>query len=394
MQSRRAQGVPVVKMNRDIGMIQPSLLDQSSTVRNGEELDSAGLESYLLSQLPTCSAPLIIEQFPRGFSNLTYLLRLGEQELVLRRPPFGANIKSAHDMGREYRILNALHPVYPKAPKPLLYCEDEAILGAPFYVMERVQGVILRTRIPKEMAIAPAQMRQLSEGLIDTLVELHAVDYQSAGLGDLGRPAGYVARQVSGWIKRYANARTDDLPEMEEAARWLTEQLPTIPDDGANATLIHNDFKYDNVIINPNIINPQIPTQDSQPSIGDSQFIRAVLDWEMATIGDPLMDLGTTLGYWAEADDPAELRNFGITITPGNLSRREIVERYATKSGRDVSNILFYYVFGLFKIGVIIQQIYFRYRQGHTKDERFATLDRLVAACGQSAIRAIKSRMI
>ena len=375
-------------------MREVAILDQPSAVRMGEELEIAALEGYLLANLPDASTPLIIEQFPRGFSNLTYLLRLGEQELVLRRPPFGANIKSAHDMGREYRILNALHPVYPKAPKPLLYCEDEAILGAPFYVMERVQGVILRTHIPNDLTIAPVQMRQLSEGLIDTLAELHAVDYQSAGLGDLGRPAGYVSRQVSGWIKRYANARTDDLPEIEEAARWLTEKLPTIPDDGATATLIHNDFKYDNVIITPDITNPQMLTQNSQSSIGNSQLIRAVLDWEMATIGDPLMDLGTTLGYWAEADDLAELRNFGITITPGNLARREIVERYAAKSGRDVSAILFYYVFGLFKIGVIIQQIYYRYRQGYTKDERFATLDRLVAACGKSAIRAIESRTI
>lgn len=368
-------------------MTEETILDQPKTVRSGEELNAPALESYLRAHLDSTDGTLRIEQFPRGFSNLTYLLRFGSQELVLRRPPFGANIKGAHDMGREYRILSALHPVYRKAPKPLLYCEDETILGAPFYVMERVQGVILRTHIPSHLQIAPPQMRQLSEALVDTLAELHAVDYRAAGLGDLGKPEGFVTRQVSGWIKRYANARTDELPAMEQAASWLTESLPIIPDHGQNATLIHNDFKFDNVVINAAALteHPQSIPQFIP------QFISAVLDWEMATIGDPLMDLGTTLGYWAEADDLAELRNFGITSTPGTLSRLEFVERYAGQSGRDMSNILFYYVFGLFKIGVIIQQIYYRYRQGYTKDERFATLDRLVWACGESAVKAIQS---
>ncbi|MFN8441368.1 MAG: phosphotransferase family protein [Caldilineaceae bacterium] len=369
-------------------MTEPRFLDRSSPVRTGEELDLSRLETYLLTNLPTASAPLTIEQFPRGYSNLTYLLRLGDRELVLRRPPFGVNIKSAHDMGREYRILSALHPVYRKAPKPLLYCSDLEILGAPFYVMERVPGIILRTRIPDGLTIKPEQMRQLSEALVDTLVELHAVDYNTAGLHTLGKPEGYVGRQVTGWIQRYANARTDDLPEMEAATRWLSEQLPTIPDDGQSAALIHNDFKYDNVIINPAALS-----NNPQSAINNLQSISAVLDWEMATIGHPLMDLGTTLGYWAEADDEPALRNFGITALPGNLTRRQFVDRYARLSGRNIDAIGFYHVFGLFKIGVIIQQIYARYKQGATQDPRFATLDQLVVACGKTAVRAMSGEM-
>ncbi len=361
------------------------IYDQASAIRKGETLDSESLQIYLHANLKHVSGSLTIEQFPRGFSNLTYLLKLGEQELVLRRPPFGVNIKSAHDMGREFRILNALHPVYGKAPKPLLFCDDPAVLGAPFYVMARVNGVILRTRLPQGLEIDPAQMRQLSSALVDTLVELHAVDVHAAELGDLGKPAGYVERQVTGWIKRYANARTDDLPDIEDTAIWLAEQLPTISDDGRNATLIHNDFKYDNLVL-----NPQIAASNPQSAIHNPQFVTAVLDWEMATLGHPLMDLGTTLGYWAEAGDLPELRGFGVTSLPGNLTRRQFVERYAEISGRNVDAILFYFVFGLFKIGVIIQQIYARYKQGHTQDERFATLDQLVAACGKTATQAIK----
>lgn len=374
-------------------MTEPGFLDRSSAVRSGEELDLSRLEAYLLANLPNAAGPLTIEQFPRGYSNLTYSLRLGEQELVLRRPPFGVNIKSAHDMGREYRILSALHPVYDKAPKPLLYCSDLEVLGVPFYVMERVQGIILRTRIPDGLTIAPEQMRQLSEALVDTLVELHAVDYNTAGLHTLGKPEGYVGRQVTGWIQRYANARTDDLPEMEAAARWLSERLPTISDDGQSAALIHNDFKYDNVIINPAALSKKSKSASSKSTRPNPQFISAVLDWEMATIGDPLMDLGTTLGYWAEADDEPALRNFGVTTLPGNLTRHEFVDRYARLSGRNVDAIGFYHVFGLFKIGVIIQQIYARYKQGATQDPRFATLDQLVVACGKTAVRAMSGEM-
>jgi aminoglycoside phosphotransferase (APT) family kinase protein len=242
------------------------------------------LGAYLQRQLPDLTGPLVVRQFPSGFSNLTYLVQIGEQELVLRRPPFGAAIKTAHDMGREYMILSHLQRVYPKVPRTLFYCDDETVLGAPFYVMERIQGVILRTVVPDAMIPPPALMGRIAGAFIDNLVELHAVDYQAAGLGNLGRPAGYVQRQIEGWTRRYAHAQTDDVPELERVAAWLSEHRP--PESGA--ALIHNDYKYNNLVLDPN----------------DWSRIVAVLDWEMATLGDPLMDLGTTLGYWIEPDDP------------------------------------------------------------------------------------------
>lgn len=344
-------------------------IDQPAGVRAGEMLPTQALETYLLAHLPGATGPLVIEQFPRGFSNLTYLLRLGERQFVLRRPPFGTNVKTAHDMAREVRILRALVDVYPKVPRPLLYSDDLSVLGAPFYVMERVHGIILRDRPPQGMTLEPGLMHALGEALVDTLVELHAVDYTAAGLGDLGRPEGYVARQVSGWIARYQNARTDDLPDMDAAAAWMTSHQP--PSRGA--VLIHNDFKYDNLVLDP----------------ADLTRVLAVLDWEMATIGDPLMDLGTTLAYWIETGDAPVLQMLGLTSLPGNLTRREVVDRYALRSGRDVGDVLFYYVFGLFKVGVIGQQIYYRYRQGFTQDPRFAALIHLITACGQQAVQAI-----
>lgn len=341
-------------------------LDQPTSIRQGEELDVVNLQEYLLQHLPDASGSLQVLQFPRGFSNLTYLLKLGTVELVLRRPPFGANIKSAHDMGREYRILSALKPVYPKVPRPLLYCSDERVIGAPFYLMERLQGVILRTKPPQGMT--PELMRGVSQALVDALIELHALDYQQAGLGDLGKPQGYVERQVSGWSQRYQNAQTDTIPGMERAMDWLATHRPG---EGGTA-LIHNDFKYDNLMLDP----------------ADLTRVIGVLDWEMATLGDPLMDLGTTLGYWAEAGDPPGLRSFGLTHLPGNLTRAEVVRTYAEKTGADVSWMVFYYVFGLFKVGVIMQQIYARFQQGLTQDQRFGALIHLIREIGQMIERA------
>nr|WP_255604128.1 phosphotransferase family protein [Oscillochloris sp. ZM17-4] len=317
---------------------------------------------------------MTVAQFPRGYSNLTYLLQLGDRDLVLRRPPFGANIKSAHDMGREHRILSALAGRYARAPRPLAYSDDPAILGAPFYVMERVRGIILRSSPPAGLDLTPALMGAMCGSLVQTLADLHRVDYVAAGLGDLGRPEGYVARQVAGWAKRYAAARTDDLPALERAAAWLQAHAPA----ESGVALIHNDFKYDNLVFD----------------LADPTRVVAVLDWEMATIGDPLMDLGTTLGYWAEPGDPAALREFGLTSRPGNLSRQQLVDAYAAASGREVGDVQFYYVFGLFKVAVIIQQIYARYRAGHTSDERFAGLSRLVLACADLAGRCLDSGRI
>jgi aminoglycoside phosphotransferase (APT) family kinase protein len=339
-------------------------------VRAGEELDTAKLESYLRAQLPDAAGPLIVEQFPQGYSNLTYLLRLGGQEMVLRRPPFGTQVKTAHDMGREYRVLSGLHHVYGPAPRPLLFCEDTGVIGAPFYVMERRRGIVLRKTLPPGLALDAETTRRLCESFIDNLARLHDLDYAAAGLGDVGKPQGYVERQVTGWTKRYRDAQTDDVPAMDHIAAWLVQHRPK----ESGAALIHNDYKYDNLVLDPD----------------DVTRIVAVLDWEMCTIGDPLMDLGTTLGYWIEATDSTALRSlaFGPTMLPGSLTRRGLMERYAQQTGRDVSDMLFYYCFALLKLAVIVQQIYYRYAKGHTRDERFATLNQAVAVLGQTAVRA------
>ncbi len=346
-------------------------LDQPTTIRQGEELDQTALADYLTSHLSALTGPMQIRQFPSGFSNLTYLVRVGDDEFVLRRPPFGATIRSAHDMGREYRVLSGLRRVYAKVPRSLLYCEDDTVLGAPFYLMERVQGTILRAQPPTDLPLTPALMKQLSFAAIDTLAEIHGLDMNAAGLADLGRPAGYVERQIQGWQRRYEKAQTSAIPRLEEIMQWLTHHQPA---SGA-AALIHNDFKYDNLILDPT----------------DLTRVIAVLDWEMCTVGDPLMDLGTTLGYWIEANDPPALIGmFGLTALPGNANRGELVVRYQERSGRTVADPLFYYVYGLFKIAVIIQQIYYRYQQGSTQDPRFAQLDQVVRDCAYLATLALE----
>lgn len=358
------------------------MIDSTRPVRSGEELDAAPLEAWLRERLPGLpEGPWEIEQFPGGHSNLTYLLRFaggedGDRELVLRRPPFGSRVKTAHDMGREHRVLSRLWAVYPKAPRALACCDDPAVIGAPFYVMERVRGVILRhQKPPAGIDLTPETLRRISAAAVDGLAELHAVDFEAAGLGDLGRPAGYVERQVAGWAERWKGSRTDDVPDVDRAFAWLADHLP--PESGA--TLVHNDYKYDNLVLAP-----------------DLSRIDAVLDWEMATVGDPLMDLGTSLGYWIDADDDPVLRSLpaGPTTLPGNLTRAEVAERYARTSGRDVSNVLFYYVYGLLKIAVIAQQIYYRYRQGLTKDERFAAMIGAVRLLGRQAVQAIDNGRI
>ena len=350
-----------------------STIDQSSQIRKGEELPVEPLYDYLNARLPNLSAPLIVEQFSAGFSNLTYLLRSGDRELVLRRPPVGAKIKTAHDMSREYRILSHLYPVYPKVPRPLLFCDDESILGAPFYVMERVTGIILRAQRPTGLDLAPALMRRLSQAFIENLAEIHELDYEAAGLGELGSPQGYVKRQVEGWTKRYFNARTDDVPAIEKLAEWLHQNLPP---DSVRPGLIHNDYKYDNLVLDPD----------------DLGRVIAVLDWEMATIGDPLMDFGTSLGYWVETNDPEEWQRygFGLTSLPGSFTRTELLDHYTQRTGRRIDDPVFYFAYGLLKIAVIVQQIYFRYQKGLTRDPRFASLGALVKACGDLAQRAIQ----
>ena len=351
-------------------------LDNSSEVRKGEEIDLSRLKDYLSRELPEFSGAYELRQFPRGFSNLTYLLKIGDHEFVMRRPPHGANIKSAHDMGREYKILQALSKTYPKAPKPYIYCEDLEVMGSPFYIMERVKGVILRPKMPKEMIPDADTMRGIAEGLVDTLVELHEVDYRSAGLGDLGKPEGYVERQITGWTRRYFKSKTDDIQAIEHVAKWLNDNIP----GETSPSLIHNDYKYDNLVL------------DSK----DWTKVIAVLDWEMTTIGDPLMDLGTTIGYWVNADDPDWVRSLALSPTtlPGNPSREEVVHMYSLKSGKDVGNVVFYYVYGIFKVAVIAQQIYYRYKHGFTNDDRFAPLIDAVKGLGMIASQAIAHKRI
>ena len=337
------------------------MIDQTAAVRAGEELDLARLERFLRKRFPSIYGPLAVEQFPSGHSNLTYLLRLGDSEMVLRRPPFGSTVKTAHDMGREFRVLSKLHPVYSPAPEVLAYCDDESVLGTPFYLMRRIVGTILRREIPAGLEFGEKTARGLSESFVDNLIHLHSLDYEAIGLGDLGKPAGYLQRQVSGWIDRYHKSATHDLPEVAGIVAWLTANIPA----SGSATLIHNDYKYDNIIL---------ATDDLTRIIG-------VLDWEMCTIGDPLSDLGCALAYWVDPDDSEELLRlrWGPTSHPGSLTRRAIVERYAQSTGSDVSNIAFYLSFGRFKLAVILQQIYYRYHHGLTKDQRFAALPALIA---------------
>lgn len=346
-----------------------AVIDEATAVREGEALDVAKLDAWLAAVLPELQGPLTVSQFPGGYSNLTYLLRKGERELVLRRPPFGARVKSGHDMGREYRVLAGLAPVYPPAPRPLAACTDLDVLGAPFYVMERRRGLIVRKQLPE--GIGPEVLGRMCASLVDQLVALHAVDLDAAGLRDLGHPEGYVRRQVEGWTARWQKARTDDVPDIEALARWLAEHQPG---DG-DVCLVHNDYKFDNVVLDPD----------------DPTRIVAVLDWEMCTTGDPLLDLGTTLGYWVQADDAGAWRAmaFGPTAMPGAWGRQQVAERYAERSGRSLEHVLFAYAFGLLKIAVIVQQIYQRYRLGHTKDPRFAALDKVVAVLGHTAAQAL-----
>ncbi|MEO7002558.1 MAG: phosphotransferase family protein [Ktedonobacterales bacterium] len=334
---------------------------------------------HLLSDDEATTQPLLaVELLPFGYSNLTYRVRLGQRELILRRPPVGANVRSGHDMSREYRVLSALTPIYTRVPRPLVYCDDPAIFGAPFYVMERVEGVILRRPLPDGLSLAPETIRAVSEAFVDNFVAIHALDWANTDLKQLGHPEGYTQRQVAGWRERYARARTEDIPGITQIEAWLDEHIPSRSD----AALIHNDYKYDNLILAPQ----HLPT------------INAVLDWEMATLGDPLTDLGTTLAYWIDPNDPGErhdgLLDDGLTTLPGNLSRSDLAQRYATQSRRDLGEIVFYFVFGLYKNTVIAQQIHARYVKGLIPDPRFGRFLPAIHALTTTALRAIEKNRI
>lgn len=343
--------------------------DSPRTVRSAEALDGVALGAYVAREL---GGPDIvsIEQFPGGHSNLTYLVRHGAHEYVLRRPPFGSKVKSAHDMGREVAVLSKLAPVWSLAPKVLAYCPDESVLGAPFYLMERRRGVILRKEVPSGLTLDEATAARLCELLAEAFAELHSIDYVAAGLGDFGKPAGYVERQVRGWTERYAGSQTDDIPSVTSVATWLEANRPA----DASPRLIHNDFKFDNVIFDRSLTK-----------------ITGILDWEMSTVGDPLMDLGTSLGYWVQVDDPPPLQliRFGLTTIPGMWTRDELAKRYLAATRRTTDSLVFYYAFGLFKTAVVAQQIYYRYAKGLTKDPRFAAFLHGVRALADQAQWAI-----
>ncbi|MFA5905729.1 MAG: phosphotransferase family protein, partial [Desulfobacula sp.] len=286
--------------------------DEASQIRKGEELPFKKIEAYVRDNIKGIDGPVTVQQFLNGHSNLTYLIQAGNTEMVLRCPPHGTKAKSAHDMSREYKILSALQHEYPYCPKPFAYCDDETILGSPFYLMERIRGIIIRRDLPGHLKLTAADTTRLFENVLKVQYELHAIDYKKIGLEHFGKPEGYVKRQVEGWSKRYRAARTPDVPDAEEIMAWLFENMP---EDTKHPAIIHNDFKFDNVILDPE--NPFT--------------VIGVLDWEMATIGDPLMDLGASLGYWVQAGDPKELQNLrtGPFLARGALTREEMVRQYA-----------------------------------------------------------------
>jgi aminoglycoside phosphotransferase (APT) family kinase protein len=351
-----------------------NLIDDAKPVREGEELDLPRIENYLKDAIPGLNGQIAITQFPSGHSNLTYLIAAGDREFVLRRPPFGRKVRTAHDMGREYRVLKALRPHFPYCPEAFAYTEDEAVMGCPFYVMERLKGIIPRKELPPGMTLSNKEARILCDRLIEVLVELHRVDYKNTALAELGKPEGYVKRQVEGWSQRYRSARTPDAPDYEAVMAWIQERMPEASPEPA---VIHNDYRFDNVVLAPE----------------DPLRIIGVLDWEMATIGDPLMDLGGALAYWINSEDPEEMQAIRLIPThlDGMMTRKEVISVYCAKMGLSEEKMDFYYAFGLFRLAVIAQQIYYRFYHGQTKDKRFGMLIFAVHVLEKKAQQVMKT---
>jgi aminoglycoside phosphotransferase (APT) family kinase protein len=332
-------------------------------VRKGEELNLSALETFLqenIENLP--STPLEILQFSAGHSNLTYQIKKGNWEAVLRRPPLGPVAPKAHDMEREFKILSELHPIFSVAPNPFIFSNNETIVGSPFFLMERKNGIVIDTFFPDGISATVGLCRHLSEVMVSRLVELHAIDYKKTGLAEISKPEGFMERQVHGWIGRYERAKTDDIDCLEHLKHWLVDHTPKKHE----ATIIHYDYKFNNAMF----------SEDLTDMVG-------LFDWEMATVGDPLADLGVAMGYWNQSDDSELLIN-GLGKAPitavheGFLTRNEFIELYAKNSGRDVSNFNFYLTFAYFKLAVIGQQIYYRYKKGQTSDTRFANFNYFV----------------
>ncbi len=344
-----------------------------------EDADAARNARIAAAVAPVVGEGAVVEKLSGGYSNITLLAKGSAREVIVRLPPPGAaHIKSgAHDVVREARLLEKLHPVYPPAPEPLLIVDDESVAGVPFFAMERLRGRILRSKPPKDLDLSPPVMRALSESFVDALAALHAVDVDDSGLSGIGKPEGYVQRQVDGWRARYEKAKTDEVSDMERLSSWLGDNVPATK---GRVTVVHNDFKYDNCVF----------AED------DVTRIVGVLDWELATVGDPMTDLATSLAYWIEeGDDPAvRMLPLGLTYLPGNLTRKEVVARYEEKTGRAAEDLLFHVMLAHFKVAVIAQQIYFRFAKGFTADQRFATLGFAVAVIAAKACRMLDAGRI
>ncbi len=332
-------------------------------VRKGEELDVAAIDAVLKENIEGLEGTPDVRQFSSGASNLTYAVTYSNRSLVLRRPPFGTRPKSGHDMHREHRIISALKPVFPSVPDSVFYTDDESVIGAEFYVMERVDGHMV-IKWPDEWDEKTGSA--LCENFFQKLIDLHNVDYKAIGLEDFGKPEGYVDRQIGGWNRRFEKAWTKDVEKFEDVRQWLEDNKPKESTSGA---ILHGDFRIDNCIL-----NKDDPTQ-----------IDAILDWEICALGDPLMDLGNTLSYWIEKDDPPmmQLMVRQPSNAPGMMTRQEILKFYSDQTGTDVSDFRFYYVYGLWRLAVIIQQIYYRYYHGQTDNPRFKSMGQMVTALGQ-----------
>jgi aminoglycoside phosphotransferase (APT) family kinase protein len=340
----------------------------TAPIRPEERFDEERVAAYLRARLPEVvgDEPITFAQFPGGKANLTYLAQVGERELVLRRPPLGPVAPGSHDMVREHSVLSVLYRAYPRAPRAFLLCADPEVMGAPFFVMERRRGTVVREAWPDSLPAGDAFRLQVAHNVVDALAELHKVDFPALGLGGLGRPEGFVARQVAGWVDRWNRAKHEDLPDMEELGAWFPGAIPA----PQTAVLLHNDFKLDNLIIS------------------DGGEVVAVLDWDMATLGDPLIDLGGILAYWAEPDSRyAALASGGAGLSRV-LPASDLIARYAADTGFDVQDLPFYRAFGLYRVAVIAQQIYIRFRRGQTSDPRFAFLGAVVPWLAEDARRA------
>ena len=354
-------------------MSNSNILDKAKSVREGEELDIQSVQNWLTSQIDISDEVPKVTQYSGGASNWTYCLTYSDQELILRRPPAGTKAKSAHDMNREYKVQSGLISVFPYVPKMLAFCDDEAVIGCDFYVMEKLNGIIPRANLPKGLNLSKQEVNQLCTNVLDRLVELHQVDYKAAGLDTLGKGEGYTKRQIEGWIKRYGKAKTWNVPSYKKVMAWLQER---IPEDVATC-VIHNDYRFDNVVL-----HPEEPTK-----------VIGILDWELSTLGDPLMELGSSLAYWIQDYDnwafKASRRQ--PTNLPGMLNREEVVSYYLDKMKLKIDNWEFYEVYGLFRLAGILQQIYYRYHHKQTRNPAFKNFWILNHALNRRCLQVMKN---